>query len=198
MDLLSARSSVQVMDWTAHGERTLYSSRWVSFGLIDTELPNGRRFDHEVVRAPGPAAGTVVFDAIKGVLLLWRHRFITGSRGWEIPAGRVEQGETPAQGAAREVLEETGWRVGQVKPLFAYHPSSGMVDQTFHVFFADDAVHETQPADWFESDRIEWVSLDDICRELAAGRVSDGLTVTALSWALVFGPLAAMRRETGT
>ena len=40
--------------------------------------------------------------------MLWRHRFITDSWGWEIPAGGVDAGETPEDAAAREVLEETG------------------------------------------------------------------------------------------
>lgn len=184
------------MEWTVHGERTIYSSHWVSFGLIDTELPTGRRFEHEVVRTPGPAAGTVVFDRTRGVLLLWRHRFITGGRGWEIPAGHVDQGETPVEGAAREVLEETGWQVRSsqsLRPLFSYHPSSGMLDQTFHVFFSDDVEHVSDPVDWFESDRIEWVPLATVRAEVAEGRVTDGLTLTALSWCLACGPLAGER-----
>ncbi len=45
-----------------------------------------------MVLLPRPAAGTVVVDAERGVLLLWRHRFITGTWGWEIPAGGVDSG----------------------------------------------------------------------------------------------------------
>jgi len=52
------------------------------------------------------------------VLLLWRHRFITVTWGWEIPVGRAEPGGSPAQAAAREVEEETGWRPG----LWWNHP----------------------------------------------------------------------------
>jgi 8-oxo-dGTP pyrophosphatase MutT (NUDIX family) len=44
------------------------------------------------------------------VLLLWRHPFITGIGGWEIPIGKAEPGEDPQVSAAREVEEETGWR----------------------------------------------------------------------------------------
>ena len=48
-------------------------------------------------------------DPARGVLALWRHRFITDTWGWEIPAGRLEAGETAEQAARRETLEETGW-----------------------------------------------------------------------------------------
>ena len=71
------------MRWTVHGERTLYDSDWVGLGLVDVEVPGGSRFDHHVVRLPHGAVGTVVHDRTRGVLLLWRHRFITDTWGWE-------------------------------------------------------------------------------------------------------------------
>jgi ADP-ribose pyrophosphatase YjhB (NUDIX family) len=97
------------MKWTVHGERTIYDSPWVRLALTDVEIPGGARFDHHVVRMPAAASGTVVHDPARGVLLLWRHRFTTDTWGWEVPAGRIDDGETPEQAAARETLEETGW-----------------------------------------------------------------------------------------
>ena len=75
------------MRWTVHGERRLYDSEWMRLVLVDVEVPGVERFDHHVVRYPQPASGTVVHDPDRGVLLLWRHRFITDTWGWEIPAG---------------------------------------------------------------------------------------------------------------
>ena len=83
------------MKWTVHGERLLYESPWVELELVDVELPDGQRFEHHVVRMPNKAAGAVVHDRDRGVLLLWRHRFITDAWGWEIPAGRIDPGEEP-------------------------------------------------------------------------------------------------------
>jgi 8-oxo-dGTP pyrophosphatase MutT (NUDIX family) len=179
-----------LMRWTIHGERTLYRSHWLSFGLVDIELPTGRRFEHEVVRAPTAAVGTIVYVEGRGVLLLRRHRFITDGEGWEIPAGRVDPGEDTATAAAREVLEETGWRPTTVSPLFRYHPDSGVSDQVFHVFFADQATEVGPPVDWYESDAVRWVPLSTIRKELAEGTISDGMTIAAFSWACAFGPLA--------
>ncbi len=95
------------MKWVVHGERAVYESEWVSVALVDVEVPGGERFEHHVVRMPGEASGVVVQDGDR-VLLIHRHRFITDSTGWEIPAGRVEMGEDPIEAAARETLEETG------------------------------------------------------------------------------------------
>ncbi len=177
------------MRWTVHGETPLYRSDWVGVSLADVELPDGRRFGHHVVRLPLPAAGVVVYDPARGVLMLWRHRFITDTWGWEVPAGRVEHGESPAQGAAREVLEETGWRPGPLTELVAYHPTNGLSDQRFHLFVAAGADHVGEPTDPSESERVEWVPVDRLPGELAQGRVRDGLSLSALCWCLAFGRL---------
>ena len=100
--------------------------------------------------------------ADRQVLLLWRHRFITGSWGWEVPLGRIEDGESPAEAAAREFEEETGWRAGPLRHLISVHPTPGISDSAHHVYRADEATHLGSPADAFESERIAWVPLDQV------------------------------------
>jgi 8-oxo-dGTP pyrophosphatase MutT (NUDIX family) len=173
------------VEWIEHGERAIYDSPWVSLHLVDVEVPGGARFEHHVVRRDLPAAGTVVHDPHRGLLLLWRHRFITRTWGWEIPAGRVETGEELAAAAAREVLEETGWEPGELRPLFGYHPTNGLSDQRFEVFAADGATHVGAPSDPSEADRIEWVPVEEVRRLVRAGEVRDGLSLTALLWWLL-------------
>ena len=129
------------------GSESVYESEWVCLTLADVEIPDGERFEHHVVRMPNHAAGTVVHDSERGVLLLWRHRFITDTWGWEIPAGRIDPGETPEHAAARETLEETGWRPGPLRPLVRFQPTNGISDQVFNIFLADGATHVGDPVD---------------------------------------------------
>ena len=173
------------MEWTAHGSRSVYSSDWVGLDLVDVEIPDGPRFEHHVVRLPRPAAGTVVVSE-GAVLLLWRHRFITGTWGWEVPAGGVDPGESLEAAAAREVLEETGWRPGPLRRLHGYHPSNGLSDQRFELFLASSASYVGEPSDPGESSRVEWVPAGRVRSLVAAGEVQDGLSVTALLWWLAF------------
>lgn len=177
------------MRWTVHGERTVYSSPWVDVALVDVELPSGRRFDHHAVRLPRAAVGVVVHDSNSGVLLLRRHRFITDTWGWEVPAGGVDEGESIVDAAAREVLEETGWRPGPLVSLCSHHPSNGLSDQTFHLFLADGATEVGPPTDPDESERIEWVPVQQLRGMLERGDVSDGLSLSALTYALALGHL---------
>jgi 8-oxo-dGTP pyrophosphatase MutT (NUDIX family) len=170
--------------WTVHGERSLYESDWINLVLTDVELPDGQRFEHHVVRMPAQAAGTVIVDPESGVLLLWRHRFITDTWGWEIPAGRIDDGETPEEAARREALEESGWMPGPLTHLTTYAPTNGLMDQHFNLFRADGATHVGPPTDPNEAERVEWVPLDRLREEIAAQRVHDGLSLTALLWFL--------------
>ena len=174
------------MRWTVHAERSLYESDWVNLRLVDVELPDGSRFEHHVVRTPHEASGVVVADPARGVLLLWRHRFITDTWGWEIPAGNVEAGESPEVAGTREVLEETGWRPGPLRHLVTYNPMNGLADKRFHLFIAAGATHVGEPTDVNEAERIEWVPLDELRRLARAGEVRDGLSLTAVLYALAF------------
>jgi len=170
--------------WTIHGERTIYDSEWMRLTLVDVELPRGQRFDHHVMRMPAAAAGTVVDDPERGVLLLWRHRFVTDTWGWEVPAGKIDADESPVEAAARETLEETGWRPGPLTPLTTYFPHNGSSDATFHLFVTTTATHVGAPSDPDESERVEWLSWDDVRTEITAGHVRDGLSLTALLYRL--------------
>lgn len=178
------------MRWTVHGERSLYESDWMNLRLADVELPDGTRFEHHVLRIPREAAATVVHDPERGLLLLWRHRFITDSWGWEIPGGQIDEGESPERAAARETLEETGWRPGPLRPIGAYYPLSGAVDQRFHIFLAVGATHVGEPEDAFEAERVEWVPVKRVRELIRAGQVTDGYSLTALLWALELGALS--------
>ena len=173
--------------WQVHGERSLYESEWVRLRLADVELPDGTRFEHHVIRIPREAAAAVVHDPARGVLLLWRHRFVTDSWGWEVPAGRIDDGESPEQAAARETLEETGWRPGPLERVGAFHPQPGAVEQRFHVFLARGATHVGEPADRNEAERIEWVPLERTRELVRSGEVTDGYSLTALLWTLELG-----------
>ncbi len=169
--------------WKVHGERSLYESDWVRLRLVDVELPSGTRFEHHVVRATAEAAAVVVRGE-RGILLLRRHRFVTDSWGWEVPAGRVDPGETPAEAAARETEEESGWRPGPLRHLGSYHPINGLGDQVFHCFEAAGA-EEVGTPDPDEASEVAWTPVEQVRQLIAAGEVKDGFSLTALLLALM-------------
>lgn len=146
------------MQWTVHGERQIYSNPWVNLWLVDVQEPDGRRYEHHALRMRHLAV-TCVVDDRQRVLMMWRHRFVTDTWGWELPMGLIEDDETPAQTAAREVEEETGYRVDAVKPLVYAQMANGIADSEHHVFRADSATYIGPPTEQNESDRIEWIPI---------------------------------------
>ncbi len=173
------------MEWKVHGERYVYESKWVSLALVDVELPDGERFEHHVVRAPAGAAGTVVHDPDRGVLMMWRHRFTTDTWGWEIPGGRVDADESFEDAAVRETIEETGWRPRDVGPLISFHPMNGISDQVFNVFLAEAADYMGEPSNLNESDRIEWIPVPRLLQLIHEGEIKDGLSLVGVMAALM-------------
>ena len=158
------------MQWTNLNEQPVYENRWFRVNLADVALPDGGRLDHFVIRLRPVAAATVV-NAANEVLLLWRHRFITDSWGWELAAGVVEDGESPVRAAAREMEEETGWRPGPLRPLLTVEPSNGLTDARHHFYWGEEADWTGEPCDAFESSRREWIPLKLVPDMIARGEV---------------------------
>ncbi|GAA3566382.1 NUDIX domain-containing protein [Kribbella ginsengisoli] len=172
------------MRWLIHGESEAWGNPWLSVRRLDVEQPDGRRFDYHAVRLRHVAAA-VVLDADERVLLMWRHRFLTDRWGWELPMGLIEVGETAAEAAAREVEEETGWRVGELEELVYSEPAAGIMDSEHHVFLATAAVWVGEPTELNESDRIEWIPLSDVPGMIARREIVSGITLVGLQQALL-------------
>lgn len=172
------------MRWQTHGRRQVYGSPWVDVWIDDVELPDGKRIDHHRLTFPRPSVTAVVVDDHDQVLLLWRHRYITDAWGWEVPAGWADPGEDLAATAAREVEEETGYRAGRVVPLTTYNALSGISTMRFASFLVTGAVRVGDPVDTEESTRVEWVPLADVPKLARDGEISDGPSLTALSYYL--------------
>jgi 8-oxo-dGTP pyrophosphatase MutT (NUDIX family) len=167
------------MLWKNLGEQPIHHCKWFKLNLADVELPDGRRLDHYVLHQP-PVALCAVVNADDEVLLLWRHRFILDTYGWELPSGGVEPGESLHDAALRETEEETGWRPNPLQPLITLQPNPGLSDNLHVVFWADGAKRVGEPVDDFESDRVEWVPLTKVPDLIATGEIKLANTVAAL------------------
>lgn len=119
------------------------------------------------------------------VLLVREHRFAVG--GWqdELPAGTIDPGETPAEAAARELLEETGHRALGLEDLGSFYPSFGSTDEEIFLFAAECDEHAVPLAlDGGEELSAYRVPLAEVVRMVADGRIAHGAGIAALArWA---------------
>jgi len=181
--------------WTVHGERVIYDNEWVTVGLADISQPSGERFEHHTVTLPAAAMTVVLDDAGRNVLLSWRHRFVPDLWNWELPGGLLDDGEAPAETAAREVEEETGYRPRSVEHLVTFEPMAGTVRSAHHVFLARGAERVADPTELNEG-TFRWLPLADVPGLIAAGHVGNsGALVGLLHVLALSGPTAPSRAE---
>jgi len=162
---------------------TVYDSPWVRLHRDDVRLPDGSVIDgHHVVDFPRPAVCVVPFGDDGRMLLIEHYRFITDTTGWEVPAGRIEDGEDPAVAAARELREETGHAADRLEYLGAYHPCNGSTNLTFHVFLGYGLRKVGELTDTNEVLRVAWFDPAEVWAMIETNQARDGLTLTALLW----------------
>jgi 8-oxo-dGTP pyrophosphatase MutT (NUDIX family) len=167
------------MGWKNLGEKPVVHTPWFRLNLAEVELPGGRRLDHYLLRLP-PVVLVAALDSRDRVLLLWRHRFIPDSWGWELPSGIVDPAEDLAAAATREALKESGWELSRLRLLMRLEPSGGLTDSVHHVFWTEQAAYQGEPAAAFESERIDWLPLGEVPALIAAGQIRAASTVAAL------------------
>jgi ADP-ribose pyrophosphatase len=138
---------------------------------------SGFEIKRSVVRHDGSA---VVMAVEKGRLLLVRqYRLPADKYLWEIPAGRLDPGETPLQAARRELTEETGYVAKSWKKMVSWWPSPGFLAEKMTLFLASDlTAGEAQPAG---DERIDmrWFSKKDLDAMVRSGKIEDGKTLIA-------------------
>ena len=178
--------------WRVHGTRSLYESEWIRVDMADVETPDGERFEHHTVWMPAAAMTAVLNDEQTHVLLMWRHRFVPDVWNWELPGGLIDEGETPAETAAREIVEETGYRPRSVEHLVTFEPMIGMVTCPHHVYIARGAELIGEPSEANEMDHMKWTALEDLPGLIAAGSIRNSGTLVALLHVLaISGPGAS-------
>lgn len=176
--------------WQVVARRTAYDSDWIGIQLVDIRLPDGSLLrDIHLVDYKHAAAAVVPVGQDGRILLIEHYRFQTDTRGWEVPAGKIDEGETPEQAAARELLEETGHHGDWFKHLGHYHPSNGSSNQVFQVYVARGVRQVTEIQDTNEVIGLRWFSADQVRGLIERNEILDGLSLTSLCWAIARGEL---------
>jgi ADP-ribose pyrophosphatase len=159
--------------------RRLYEGQVLALDLDEVEEPGGVRAAREVVRHRGSVAALPV-HADGRVVLIRQYRYAVNQLVWEIPAGRLDPGETPGQGAGREVEEEVGLHAGHLQPISVFYTTPGFCDEIMHLFRATD-LREVPPRP--EADeRIEAraFAFEEALAMVRRGEVREGKTLVAL------------------
>ncbi len=157
----------------------LYSGKVLDLDLDEVEEPGGVHGNREVVRQRGSVAALAVDDDGRFTLVR-QYRYAVDAFGWELPAGRLDGGESPEAGARRELEEEVGLRARFLEPMLTFWTTPGFCDEVMHLFRATGLARV--PARPEADERIEVGRFTPQQAEamIRRGEIREGKTLVAL------------------
>ncbi|HET6932522.1 MAG TPA: NUDIX hydrolase [Candidatus Acidoferrum sp.] len=147
--------------------------------------PSGLRATREVVTHPGSVVVLPVLPDGR-IVMVRQYRHATRQYLWELVAGRKEPEETPKQGAARELLEETGYRAKRFKVFLDVFPTPGFLEERMYLLLAEGlTAGEAQPE---EDEKIEVRAyrVNELKQMIKSGRMRDAKSIAGILYYLTF------------
>ena len=157
--------------------KVVYSGKIVTLEVDEVELPDGKTSYRECVRHSGGAAVLLVKD--EKILLVKQFRYLYGKPIYEIPAGKLNEGEDPEIAAARELEEETGCKA-KLSHLLDIYPTPGYTDEIIHIYFAENYEVSKQKLDEGEFLNYSFIDIKTVLDMIESGEINDGKTIIAL------------------
>lgn len=167
---------------TVHGTRRAYEGRVVNLRVDEVEYSNGHRSDVEVVEHRGGVA-VIAMPTPRSVVLVRQFRPAIGREMWEVPAGKLEAAEDPAACAARELIEETGYRAARLRKLWTFYTAPGFCTELLTLFVAEELTLGAASPEESEQIEVRMFAIEDAWRLVTRDELPDAKTQIALAWA---------------
>lgn len=155
--------------------RQIFEGRILRLKVDEVLLENGKPAVREVIEHPG-AAGVVAFDEDGKLLLVRQYRYPVGEELLELPAGKIDPGETPLECAARELHEETGYKAEKFVSLGKFYPAAAYDGEVVHLFYAEGLTPCKQKLDEDEILVVEHIDFDEAVRMVLENEMLDSKT----------------------
>ena len=159
--------------------KTIHNGRIFKVVSENITFPNGLSSNMDIIRHPGAAAIVPLADN-DSIILLKQYRHAIGGYIWEIPAGTLEENETPERCAQRELVEEAGWSANNWTKLGEIISVPGYSDERIHLFLATDLELAAQNLDQNEILDVYEIKLSDALDMIYNGKIQDGKTIAGL------------------
>ena len=160
-------------------QETLFNGRILDLRLETHKLPNGREARYEMIQHPGGAAALPV-EKDGRLLLIRQFRPAACGEILEIPAGRLEPDEDPAECIRRELAEEVGRSPGHIKPLHQVYSTVGFCREILHIFLATELTVTATALEEHEFIEPLLLTTTEAFALVDAGRIIDAKTLIAL------------------
>ena len=170
--------------------RELYKGKIFTLNRDTARFPDGSASEFDIIRHPGASAIVPFMNDPQGedpqILLLRQFRYAADGYIYEIPAGRLDGGESPAECAARELKEETGCTAERLEPMFTMFTTPGFTDEEIHVFLATGLTHGESNREADEFADVVIMQLAEALELIRTGEILDAKTSLAILYAAGF------------
>lgn len=172
------------------GTKRIHTGKVLNLDIDQVRFPDGSEGELEIIRHPGASAVVPFLSDSRGedpqILLLRQYRYAADGYLFEIPAGRLDEGEAPEACAHRELKEETGCTAATMQHLTTIFTTPGFIDERIHVYLAEGL---TQGESNQEDDEFAETVVMPLSRALVMieqGEIRDGKTIVGLLFAAGF------------
>ena len=145
----------------------------------EAELPDNSTSTREWIKHPGASAVVPVFED-GTVMLLQQFRYPPKKTFIEVPAGKIDPGESKKSTAKRELFEESGIKCEQLKEVGSFYPAIGYADEIIYVYVAWGLTEEAQSVDDDEFLLKYRIPFSKALRMIKTGEITDGKTICSL------------------
>jgi ADP-ribose pyrophosphatase len=174
----------------ALSSRRVYSGKVVNLDVDTVRFPDGSTGELELIRHPGASAVVPFVSDPQGadptILLIKQYRYASGGDLFEIPAGRLDKGENPAECARRELLEEVGVTANRLERLTTIWTTPGFTDERIHLFWASELSTGKHAREADEFIEVIPKPLSEILTLIREGAICDAKTVVGILYSAGF------------
>ena len=165
------------------------------FGIRRDEVvePSGVRVTREVITHPGSVVVLPVLPDAR-ILLIQQYRHATRQYLWELVAGRMDPGETPKVAAARELIEETGFRAKRMRVFLDVFPTPGFLEERMFILLAEGLTAGEAEPEGDEKIISRAYSRQQLEGMIRGGKLRDAKSIAGILYYFRF--LAPTKRQT--
>lgn len=171
----------------------IYKGKIISVQLDQVELPDGSKSVREIVKHPG-AVAIVPFTKDGKMVVVRQFRKPLEKEIYEIPAGKLEQGEDPETCALRELEEETGYTPRKINFITSFYTSPGFANELLYLYEAEDLEEGKAHPDADEFVEMSEISLDEGLELMKNEQIHDAKT----AFALIYWQNKLLMKQLGT
>jgi len=166
---------------TVLSHQEVYRGKIVALHVDTIRQESGKTTLREVVLHPGGVAAIPILDDGR-ILLIRQFRYPIGKFILELPAGKLDSGQSPQDTVAREIEEETGYLAGNLSYETTFYTTPGICNESIHLFIAKDLIQSAQRLEEGEHLTLEAYTLEECLRMIATNEINDAKTILGIFW----------------